>query len=51
MGKFEAYKEHEEEWESYIERFEMYVEANGIEDGAKKAHLVSLIGSKTYAVF
>ena len=48
MGKFEKYNDQEEIWESYLERFEMYVLANDIAVEKKKAYLLSLMGSKTY---
>ena len=50
MGKFDTFNEHEETWESYVERFEMFTTANGIQNDLKKSHLISLMGAKTYAL-
>jgi len=50
-GKIGEFKESEESWTQYIERLEQYFLANDVEDaGKKRAILLSVCGSKTYAL-
>ena len=50
-GKIGEFKESEESWTQYIERLEQYFLANDVEDaGEKRAILLSVCGSKTYAL-
>lgn len=49
-GKIEPF-EFEMNWEEYIERLEMYFEANDIDDaGKKRSILLSLVGHKMYGL-
>lgn len=38
----------EESWTSYVERFELFVECNGISDAKKVSTLLTVVGKKTY---
>lgn len=48
MGKVEEFDGANEDWESYVERIELYFIANDVEDNKKVPTLLSLIGVKTY---
>ncbi len=49
FGNIGPWEEKEEAWESYTERMEQYLQANGVTDGDKrKAVLLSTVGSKTF---
>lgn len=48
VGKIEEFDSANEDWESYIERVELYFTANDVEDEKKVATLISLMGAKTY---
>ena len=50
-GKIGEFKESEESWTHYIERLEQYFLANEVDEvGKKRAILLSVCGSKTYAL-
>ena len=50
-GKIDEFKESEESWTQHVERLEQYFLANDVEDaGTKRAILLSVCGSKTYAL-
>ena len=49
IGKLEAFEGSSKEWASYVERFEQFLVANGIEEPKKiVATFLTAIGSKTY---
>ena len=49
IGKLEAFEGSSKEWASYVERFEQFLVANGIEEPKKiVATFLTVIGSKTY---
>lgn len=48
VGKIEAFDSTTEDWETYIERVELYFTANDVEEEKKVATLLSLMGAKTY---
>jgi len=51
IGHMDPFDDSSETFELYIERFEMFIVANGItEDDKKKATFLSLIGPKTYGL-
>ena len=51
IGHMDPYDDSSEIFSIYLERFEMFVAANGItDDGKKKATYLSVIGPKTYAL-
>ena len=49
LVKFEPYDENDD-IEDYCERLELFFTANGVADEKKRAHLLSGLGAKTYAV-
>ena len=50
-GKIGEFTESEESWTHYIERLEQYFRANEVDEvGKKRAILLSVCGSKTYAL-
>ena len=50
-GKIGEFTESEESWTHYIERLEQYFLANEVDEvGKKRAILLSVCGSKTYAL-
>lgn len=50
VGKIEAFDSTTEDWETYIERVELYFTANDVEEEKKVATLLSLMGAKTYSL-
>ncbi|XP_014834021.1 PREDICTED: uncharacterized protein K02A2.6-like [Poecilia mexicana] len=50
VGKVEEFDSSSGDWESYIERVELYCDANDIEDEKKSSVLLSLMGAKTYSL-
>uniref|UniRef100_A0A3P9MT26 Retrotransposon gag domain-containing protein n=1 Tax=Poecilia reticulata TaxID=8081 RepID=A0A3P9MT26_POERE len=48
VGKVEEFDSSSGDWESYIERVELYCDANDIEDKKISSILLSLMGAKTY---
>jgi len=51
IGQMDPFDDSAETFQLYLERFEMFALANGIEDeNKKKATFLSLIGSKTYGL-
>lgn len=48
VGKIEEFDSANEDWESYIERVELYCTANDVEEEKKVPTLLSLMGAKTY---
>jgi hypothetical protein len=50
IGRIEPYEEGVEDWPTYIERLESYMDANDIDDGKRVATLISVIGPKTYGL-
>ena len=52
IGKLEAFEGSSKEWASYVERFEQFLVANGIEEPKKiVATFLTAIGSKTYMIY
>ena len=47
-GSVGNFVESEETFESYVERMELYIDANGITDDKKVATFLTLAGSNTY---
>ncbi|XP_055910727.1 uncharacterized protein K02A2.6-like [Eupeodes corollae] len=47
-GPFNQFNEAEEEWENYIERFELFVTANNIKTDNKVSTLLACVGPKMY---
>ncbi|XP_049520664.1 uncharacterized protein LOC119444700 [Dermacentor silvarum] len=50
LGKLDEYDEKEQNFESYLERFEHFVTANNIKEEKKLAVFLSVIGPRTYEV-
>ena len=50
IGKIESFDGTKENWETYVERVELFFLANDIDDDHKVPTLVSLIGGKTYTL-
>lgn len=50
IGSIQEYKQEEEDWNVWIERFGHYIIANGIGEERKKSTLLSMMGTKTYAL-
>ena len=50
IGKIESFDETQEKWETYAERVEQFFLANNINEDHHVPPLLSLIGSKTYAL-
>ena len=50
IGKIESFDGIKENWETYVERVELFFLANDIDDDHKVPTLVSLIGGKTYTL-
>ncbi|XP_049527389.1 uncharacterized protein LOC119458790 [Dermacentor silvarum] len=50
LGKLDEYDEKEQNFESYLERFEHFVTANDIKEEKKLAVFLSVIGPRTYEV-
>ncbi|XP_049524585.1 uncharacterized protein LOC119455976 [Dermacentor silvarum] len=50
LGKLDEYDEKEQNFESYLERFEHFVTANDIKEEKKLAVFLSVIGARTYEV-
>lgn len=49
FGKVSEFKPEEESIEAYLERVQLFIEANGVKADKKVAVLLSVIGSKTYS--
>ena len=49
QAKFEPYSE-EDDIEDYLERVELFLTMNSVEDNKKVAYLLSGLGAKAYAV-
>lgn len=49
-GAFQEFDETTERWNSYTERFEFFVLANGVADEKKVATFLSVMGAKTYGL-
>ncbi|XP_024154359.1 uncharacterized protein K02A2.6, partial [Oryzias melastigma] len=50
IGHMDPFEESGEQWTTYIERFEHFVNANGIADAKKVPVLLSVLGPKTYGL-
>lgn len=50
FGQITAFEESNEQWATYIERFEHFVAANDIKDDKRVAVLFSVMGSDTYGL-
>lgn len=50
IGTIETFNENVEDWPTYVERVELYFEANDIPESKKTPALLSLMGSKTYTL-
>lgn len=50
IGTITAFDSSTEDWETYIERVELYCSANDVKDEKKVAVLLSIIGAKTYGL-
>lgn len=50
IGHLNPFDESVEPWETYVERFEFFITANGIEDEKKVAVFLSVIGASTYGL-
>jgi len=50
IGTLGEYDSVAETWASYIERFELYVDCNGIEDSKKVSTFLTVVGVKTYSL-
>lgn len=48
IGNIDSFDSNEETWNSYIERFELFVECNGISSTKKVSTLLTVVGPKTY---
>lgn len=48
VGKIEEFDSAKEDWQSYIERVEVYFVANDVQDDKRVATLLSLMGATTY---
>lgn len=49
LGEIGAYEPNVEEWPNYVERFEGFLDANGItEDGKKRSVFIAVVGPKSY---
>ena len=48
VGKVDEFDSANEDWEAYMERVELYCDANDVEEDKKVSVLLSLIGAKTY---
>ncbi|XP_071843318.1 uncharacterized protein [Apostichopus japonicus] len=50
IGTIETFNENVEDWPTYVERVELYFEANDMPESKKTPALLSLMGSKTYTL-
>lgn len=50
LGHIDAYDESSEQWSTYVERFEHFIEANDVPAGKKAAVFLSVIGATTYGL-
>ena len=50
VGRIEEFNPEKERISAYLERVELFFVANDVEDGKQVATLLSMIGSKTYAL-
>lgn len=50
IGTITAFDNDAEDWGTYVERVELYCEANAIENDKKVAVLLSIMGVKTYGL-
>ena len=50
IGHIDAFDETMEQWDTYIERFEHFINANYIKDEKRVSVLLSLIGMRTYGL-
>lgn len=50
IGNIEHFDSNEEAWNSYIERFELFVDCNGISSAKKVSTLLTVVGHKTYSL-
>ena len=50
LGTLQEFQPEGEEIKDYLERVQLYIEANAIPDGRQRAVLLSVVGSKTYAI-
>ena len=49
LGEIGAYEPNVEDWPNYVERFEGFLNANGItEDGKKRSVFIAVVGPKSY---
>lgn len=48
IGSIEAFDASSHDWESYAERLDQYITANGIEEGKKVATLLTVIGGPAF---
>ena len=49
-GRINEFEAHNEDWETYVERVEMFFDANGTENDKHVAILLSCVGAKTYGL-
>uniref|UniRef100_A0A023FHF5 Tick transposon n=1 Tax=Amblyomma cajennense TaxID=34607 RepID=A0A023FHF5_AMBCJ len=50
VGKFDTFDERSDSFESYLERFELYVLANDVAEGKKLAVFLTVVGPRVYEV-
>lgn len=50
FGKMDEFKPDSESWSAYIERMELFFEANDIKDEKSVATLLSIMGASTYGL-
>ncbi|KAI4877865.1 hypothetical protein NFI96_007512 [Prochilodus magdalenae] len=50
LGHIDAYDEAAEQWSTYVERFEHFIEANDVPAAKKAAVFLSVIGATTYSL-
>lgn len=48
VGKVDEFDSSSEDWEAYIERVELYCDANDVDEEKKSSVLLSVMGAKTY---
>ena len=50
LGKIQEFKSEDETIEAYLERMQLFIDANSIKDDKKVGVLLSVIGSKIYGI-
>ncbi len=50
IGRLDEYKPENESWSAYIERVELFMIANDVDDAKQVATLLSVMGASTYGL-